>query len=372
MRIGITLQSLRHFGGIGTYTQQIMKHLLTIDEKNDYILIYPSFGQAHKSLGQFANHSNVTEVLSNSLVPHAVYWDHLVVPQVARKHCVDLLFNPYLSVPLRGHFRKVLVMHNSEWFTMPEVFWFTERLTGSLRMKAFMAAADKIISVSNAVTEDCIRATGLPKSKFKTIYHGLGDGFKPIADKTVLRHAKEKYRLPDRFVLFVGGIYPQKNLSVLLRAFALLAHDIPHQLVIAGNTRWKHSGDLKLIKEKGLENKVQLLGWVTPEDLPALYNLAECFVYPSLYEGFGLCLVEAMACGCPTVAASTGALPEVAQDAALLVDPRNPVEMKDAILKLVSDSATSSQLVQKGLIRAREFTWERCAGQTLEAFSEVQ
>lgn len=371
MRIGITLQSLRHFGGIGTYTQQIVKHLLAIDKQNDYILIYPSFGQSHKSLGQFADHSNVREVMSNSLVPHAMYWDHLVVPRVARKHRLNLLFNPYLSVPLRGHFRKILVMHNSEWFTMPEVFWFTERLTGSLRMKAFMAAADKIISVSNAVTEDCINATGLPRSKFKTIYHGLGDGFKIISDNTMLRRAQEKYHLPDRFVLFVGGIYPQKNLSVLLQAFALVAQKVPHQLVIAGNTRWKHSGDLNLIKEKGLANRVQLLGWVNQEDIPALYNLAACFVYPSLYEGFGLCLVEAIACGCPTVAASTGALPEVAQGAALLVDPKSDLEIKEAILKIISDRELRQQLVQKGLARAKDFTWDKCATETLKVFHDV-
>jgi glycosyltransferase involved in cell wall biosynthesis len=371
MRIAITLQSLRHLGGIGIYTQQIVNHLLTIDKKNEYVLIYPSFGQAHKSLGKFKQCENVTEILSKSLVPHGYYWDHLVVPKVAKKNGIDLLFNPFLSVPLLGSFKKVLIMHNSEWFTMPEVFWFTERVTGGLRMKAIMNAADKIISVSDAVTEDCIRATELPASKFRTIYHGVDDKFKVITDETILRTIKDKYHLPDKFLLFVGAIYPQKNFSMLIQAFSLMIQDIPHQLVVAGNTRWNYKDDLKLIKEKGLENRIQLLGWVNPEDIPALYNLADCFVYPSLYEGFGLCLVEAMACGCPGVAAATGALPEVAQDAAILVDPKSALAMKEAILKVISDTAVRQQLIQNGLTRAKDFTWKQCATETLQVFYEL-
>jgi len=371
VRIAITLQSLEHQGGIGAYTRQILKHLLQIDRTNEYILIYPTFGQARKSLGQYQrSYSNVTEVLSKSLVPHANYWDHFVVPRIAAKYHVDLLFNPFLSVPIVGRFRKILVMHNSEWFTMPEVFWLSERLIGSLRIRAFMRAADKIISVSNAVTEDCIRATGLPQSKFRTIYHGVGDAFKVIKEAARLEAVKERYRLPDEFILFVGGIYPQKNFGGLIRAFGLVAREIPHVLVIAGVGRWKYRHDLDLIKELGLQDRIRFLGWVDPDDTAVLYNLADCFVYPSFYEGFGLCLIEAMACGCPAVAACTGALPEVAQNAALLVDPRNPIEMKDAILKLVSDDDLRHRLVQTGLSRAGNFTWEKCALETWKLFHE--
>jgi glycosyltransferase involved in cell wall biosynthesis len=120
-----------------------------------------------------------------------------------------------------------------------------------------------------------------------------------------------------------------------------------------------------------LETRIQLLGWVNPEEIPALYNLADCFVYPSLYEGFGLCLVEAMATGCPVIAASTGALPEIAQDAALLVDPQNYQQMQEAILKVISDTSLRHDLIQKGWLRAKDFTWEKCAEETLKLFYEV-
>jgi glycosyltransferase involved in cell wall biosynthesis len=371
MKIGIMLQSFCHFGGIGIYTREIVKRLIALDKSNEYIIIYPNFGQSSRFLGQFKPFNNVIEILSKSLVPHAIYWDHLVVPKIAKEYKVDLVFNPFLSVPLRGDFKKVFVMHGHEWFTMPEVFWLFERLIGRMRMKMVMQEADKIISISNIMTGLCSRATGLPESKFRTIYHGVDEKFKPICDERVLNEVKMKYHLPDKFILFVGGLYPQKNFHALIEAFAGIASDVPHQIVVAGKARWKYKGDLKLIADRGLGKKVQLLGWVDPEELPALYNLADVFVYPSFYEGFGLCLVEAMASGCPVVAASTGALPEVAGDAAILVDPLHHVELKEAIVRVIANPQLRQQLVRAGLKRAKNFTWERCAEETLKVFHEI-
>jgi glycosyltransferase involved in cell wall biosynthesis len=371
MRIGIMLQSLCHLGGIGIYTREIVQHLLRIDKNNEYILIYPSFGQAYKLFGQFSCHENVLEVYTKSLVPHAMYWDNFVIPKISKKYHLDLIFNPFLSVPLYGDFKKVFVMHGHEWFTMPEVFWFSERVIGKMRMKAIMRTSDRIISISNTMTELCIQQSGLPKYKFKTIYHGVDEKFKPITDTKILKAVRETYHLPEKFILFIGGLYPQKNFAALVEAFNLMAKDMPHQLVVAGQARWKYKRDLSLIAAKGLESRILQLGWVNPEEVPALYNLADCFVYPSLYEGFGLCLVEAMAAGCPVVAASTGALPEIAQNAALLVDPQNVHQMKEAIMNVVADTHLRQDLIQRGLLRARDFTWEKCAEETLKLFHEV-
>jgi glycosyltransferase involved in cell wall biosynthesis len=371
MRIGIMLQSFCHLGGIGVYTREIVEHLIKIDKNNEYILIYPSFGQSHKLFGQFSSHKNVVEVYSKSLIPHAIYWDNFVIPKFARKNRIDLVFNPFLSVPLPGNFKKIFVMHGHEWFTMPEVFWLSERILGKIRMLASMQASDKIISISHAMTKLCIQQTGLPEYKFRTIYHGVSNKFKPITNIEALHRVRLKYKLPSNFILFIGGIYPQKNFSTLVKAFSLMVNDVPHQLVVAGKARWKYKNDLRLVAETGLEKRIQLLGWIDPEEIPALYNLADCFVYPSLYEGFGLCLVEAMAVGCPVVAASTGALPEIAQDAALLVDPQDYCQMKDAILRVISDTSLREDIVQRGLLRARDFTWEKCAEETLKLLCEV-
>ena len=186
MRIGIMLQSLCHFGGIGTYTREMLRKLIDIDKSNEYFMIYSTFSQSSKLMGQFKTYANVVEILSKSLVPHAMYWDHLVVPKISKEYKIDLVFNPFLSVPLRGDFKKVFVMHGHEWFTMPEVFWLLERLIGKVRMKMIMREADKIISISNIMTELCSRVTDLPESKFRTIYHGVDEKFKPISDERIL------------------------------------------------------------------------------------------------------------------------------------------------------------------------------------------
>jgi glycosyltransferase involved in cell wall biosynthesis len=371
MRVAIMLQSLHHRGGIGTYTQQIVRHLLALDRRNEYVLIYPPFGQARTSFDAFAAYDNVTRVLSDSLVPHGYYWDHVVVPRVARRHGIDLVFNPFVSIPLVGSFRRVFVMHGSEWFLMPEVFWWLERWIGRRRVHAFMRVADVVISVSQKVANDLISATGLPEAKFRVVHNAPDDTFRPVTDERVLADVRRRYGLPDAFMLFVGGIYPQKNFGGLLRAFRQVAPSIPHRLVVAGNMRWKSEGDLALIRTLGLQDRVQLLGWVEPVDLPALYSLAGCFVLPSFHESCSVALLEAMACGCPVIASRTGGNPEVVRDAAVLIDPGDPAQLTDAIRAVLGDEERRSDLRRRGQARAKDFSWETSARQTLDIFREL-
>jgi glycosyltransferase involved in cell wall biosynthesis len=370
MRIAIMLQSIRHLGGIGVYTQHIVDEMLALDRKREYVLLYPSFGQSHKELGRYHAYENVTEVLSKSLVPHGYYWDHMVVPRVARRYGIDLLFNPFNSISLVGNFKKIFVIHGTEWFIMPEVFWWSARLTGRWRMTAMMKAADIIISVSHNVADEIVKATGLPKEKFRVIHNAPGENFRPIPDEAQRAFIKEKYRLPDDFFLFVGGIYPTKNFGRLVQAFRLVARDIPHTLVVAGHMRWKSAQDMRLIDDLGLADRVQILGWVSQEDLPALYNLATCFVIPSLHESCSVALLEALACGCPVIASRVGGNPEVADDAALFVNPRNITEIKDAILQVAGDADLRHQLARKALARAQHFSWKKSALETLHIFDE--
>ena len=371
MRIAITLQSLHHFGGIGTYTRHLIRHILELDKNNEYILIYPSFGKAKQSFGQYQNRDNVTEVYSPSLIPHSNYWDHFVVPNVAHRHRVDLVFNPFISIPWFGRFKKVFVAHNSEWFTMPEVFRTFNRLTGSWRLKALMKEADIVISVSQKVAEDLIHATGLPRSKFRVIYNAPSAEFQPVTDAQRLAAVQKKYALPEAFFLFVGGIYPQKNFSGLLTAFAEAAPHIPHRLVVAGSGRWKSSKDLSMIQQLGLQDRVQLIGWIEHDELPILYNLATAFLIPSFHESCSVALLEALACGCPVIASNTGGNPEVVADAALLIDPRNTAELQQAMLQIVAQPALRTVLAQRGLERAKLFTWDKAARETLHVFQEL-
>lgn len=371
MRIAIPLQSLRYQGGIATYTQEVVSRMIRMDPQNHYILIYPKFEEAREEYGQYRDAPHVTEVLTGALVPIGHYWTQAVVPGVARRNGADVVFNPWLSIPLYGKYKKAFVMHGCEWYIMPEVFWFTERLWGRPRMTAYMRAADIVISVSQKVADVLIDATGLPRDKFRVIHNAAGDHFRPIGDPAELARVKEKYGLADDFLLFVGAIYPQKNFGTLLKAFHGVVKDVPHRLVVAGHNRWSTSEDMQLVEALGLEDRIDFLGWVGHDDLPALYNLATCFLIPSLFESCSVALVEAMSCGCPVIGADRGGNPEVVQDAGILLDPMDTTGLERAIRRVIADPGLRRDLAAKGLARAADFGWDRSAARTLAVLEEL-
>ncbi|HEX5438103.1 MAG TPA: glycosyltransferase family 1 protein [Gemmatimonadaceae bacterium] len=373
MRIGITLQSLDEtWGGIGVYTKELVPHLLRADRENEYVLIYPGFGAPRKLLGQYRRYPHAREIeTTESRIPAGMYWDQAVVPRVARREGIDVLFNPFLSVPVRGRFGKVMIMHNVEYHTVPNVYDVKTYVRWTILEKVILPAADRVISISNVMTHDFRKSVHYPIERVRTIYHGVSEKFHRIEDPERLAWAREQYVLPERFILFTGNLYPQKNFSTLVKAFAALHGEIPHQLLVAGRPRWKFDDDLKLIEQLGLSSRVDFLQFVPNDDLPLIYSLADCFVYPSLYESFGLAQLEAMGCGCPVIGARAGAIPEVAGDAAMLFEPRDSDDLARAIRCVLDDDAVRSELVRKGYARAKEFGWERCAAQTLDVLKEL-
>ncbi len=373
MRIAITMQSLDPtWGGIGIYTIELVRSLLRLDRKNSYLLVYPNFGPARSRIGQFKRrYDNVEEVIApGPRIPIATIWDQFILPRTLREHKVDVLFNPYWSVPIRGDYKKVIIMHAVERHTLRKVFDLKRRIQQGIRETVLIGAADRIISISNVMTEDLQRHMHIPLEKIRTVYHGLNEKFRVLDDAEAFARMRTEYRLPEQFVLFVGHVYPQKNFGNLLRAFKMIASDLPHHLVVAGQPRWKFAEDYALIEELGLKDRVRFLYFVENDDLPYLYNMASCFVFPSFYEAFGLALVEAMACGCPVAAANAGAIPEVAAGSALLFDPHAVDEIASAVRRLLTDPACREEHVRRGLARAANFSWDRCALETLAVLEE--
>ncbi len=374
MRIAITLQSLNlRWGGIRVYSDEVVKHLLQIDRANEYFLFYPGFGTAPQSIGQYrATYQNVTEI-DTGFAPmrSGLFWDHIVVPRCARRYGVDVVFNPFLSVPIPGRFKKVMVMHNVEYHLIPKVYdwkmytrwWFLEN--------AIMPAADRVISISNTMTRDFRRTVKYPFENVRTIYHGVNEKFKPVRDPDTLAAMKSKYSLPDEFILFVGHIYPQKNFANLVRALHAIGDKLPHKLVVIGRPRWRYKEILEVVDQLKLQDRIVYLNEVVNSDLPAVYSQAACLAYPSLYESFGLVQLEAMACACPVVGADAGAIPEVSGDAALLFDPHDHQDIAEKIVRMLTTPGLRETYVERGLARAREFTWERCARETLKVLEEV-
>lgn len=364
MKIGIMLRHIEERGGIRVYTVNILKALLKIDRKNEYLMIYKS----KDHLGRYSSFPNVSE----TVLPGTgkLWWDQVSIPHLAKARNLDIVYNPKLSIPLFTTAKTILVMHGAEQYAVPECFKWHDRIYFSVANRLYVRRASAIIAMTNIGKHDIARYMGASLEKIHVIpeaYNELCRG----RDLEGAREAKAKYNLPERFILFVGGLTPLKNFGNLLRAFDRIREQIPQKLVIVGFSRWKVEKDFKLLDDLGLRDSVIFPGFIPDEDIPKFYSLADLFVMPSLYEGFGIPVLEAMACGCPVVTTKTGCSPEVAGGGAVLVDPYNPEEMARGMLAVLSDEALRADLVRKGYLRAKEFSWEKCARETLELFESI-
>lgn len=364
MKIGVMLRHLGELGGIGVYTTNVLNTLFQIDRRNRYVLLYNRTEQ----LGQFPPFSNVTEHVLNA--PNKIYWDQISVPRFANKEGLDLIYNPKLSIPLFTQCKTVLVMHGAEQFAIPHVFKWHDRVYFSIANRLYCKKSSAIISMTHLGAKDITRYMGANAEKIHVIHEAYNARCQ-VLDVEGLQGVKNKYSLPDRFILFVGGLSPLKNFGNLLRAYQRCQQSVRHKLVVVGFKRWKFSKDLQLIDRLGLREYVQFVGFVPDDEIPAFYNMADIFVFPSLYEGFGIPVLEAMACGCPVITSETGCSPEVAGDAALLVDPYSPDRIAVAIIKLLSDDMLRKELIEKGLKRASQFSWKKCAEETHALFESL-
>ncbi len=286
---------------------------------------------------------------------------------------MDLFHATEHLLPRLSSVRTVFTLHDLIFLFHPETHKPLNRWFLTLMMPRFLRAADAVIAVSECTRRDAVRAYGIPEEKITVIYEGVSPRFRPASPEAI-QAVRAKYRLPERFILYVGTIEPRKNLTALLEAYAALqSRNTQHaaRLVIVGKKGWLYEGFFRRLRELGLEERVYFTGYVPDEDLPALYSAADLFVFPSLYEGFGLPVLEAMACGVPVVCSNTSSLPEVAGDAALLADPTDIRALAAAMERALTDEALRASLRARGLERARQFTWEEAAKRTVEVYHQV-
>jgi glycosyltransferase involved in cell wall biosynthesis len=368
--------------GVGYYTEHLITAFLKFAPDNDYYLCDflggKEFYQLVKVEPDLSNARDLFRI-SNVRFPFVtlarvlLYMRNRALGRIGRLEEADLFFGTnYRGVFLKG-MKNVITIHDMAHEHFPDAVpgntlrYLKERLPEVARSAALL------IADSEATKDDVVTFLNVPEQKVRVIYLGVDTSFRKIADREILTAARERYRLPERFILFLGTIQPRKNLEGLIKAFALLCKEkgFEHSLVVAGGQGWKSGGLKALIKKLGLDRRVRFIGYVDGGDMPALYNLADLFVFPSLYEGFGLPVLEAMACGVPVVTSRVSSLPEVAGDAAVLVDPSSGEDIAEGMRRLLSGGALRDQCVEKSLERAKLFTWERCAHETLAVFKEV-
>ena len=365
MRIGIMLRTIDDRQGIGVYTLNLMDRMLPLDSKNEYVLFYKN---AASVKGYASQHPNVTEVVLKA--PGKMLWDQVVVPLAARKYKLDVLFHTKFTLPFFTACKTVMTIDGASWFVHPELY----PKIGIAYIRAFMPLyckkADLILSNSNLTTDDYIRILKVPSEKIKTVELGTNKQYRKIDDAAALKQIKEKYKLPDKFILSVIRHDPRKNFKNLIAAFRLLRKQISCKLVVTGLGCEKYLEEYAL-DEDGTSDDVIFTGWVEQTELPYMYNQAHCMFFPSVYEEFGIPACESMACGCPPVVSKTGALPGIVRDSGLIVDQFNPPEMAEALQRIYTDDALRAELASRSLIRARDFTWERCAKETLAAINNI-
>lgn len=369
MKIGVMLRHLGSKGpemGTRVYTENVVEGILERDKKNQYLLIYND----QELLGKYSGYPNAREIVIR--MPTKLLWDQFAIPLLAKKEKLDLIFNPKFTVSLFSGCKTVFVLHGMEWYVYPEAYKWYDIIYVKFALPFYCRKADSIVAVSKLVKSDIVKYIGINEDKIKAIYEAANKIFGPIKDQDTLMAIKEKYNLPDRFILYVGGIFPSKNFSGLVKAFYNLKKEGPYNLVVVGSKRWKFEKDFKLISKLDLDDDIHFTGRVPQMDLPAFYNLAEMFVFPSLYEGFGIPILEAMACGCPVIASKTGALPEIAGNAAAFIDPYDIDEMSATMHKVLADEDFRQDLIEKGYKQVKKFSWEKCAKEIIEAFRELE
>jgi glycosyltransferase involved in cell wall biosynthesis len=370
MRIGIMLRSIDEKGGVGVYTRNIVKELLRLDQKNEYVLFYAS----PSNIGLFSNQKNVTERWVKD--PNKAYWDQIAIPRACRTEKIDLIFHPKFTVPLFAPCKAVMVVHGADWLIPEQAQFYThwDVKYMQLMLPLYFRKASAVISVSQETTDNFNRILNLPAGKIQTIYFAPARHFKRITDPETLAKAKARYHLPDQFILTLtkrkgGG---RKNLGQIFKAYARYHERTrnPHKLVIGGKDCYLFR-DEYAIPSDGYGKDVLFPDWIDQADMPAVFSLADLYLYPSNLEAFPLPLTEAMACGTPILTSNVNGLKEIAGDAAILMDPSDTESISSAMSQILSDPELQATLSCKGLERSTLFSWDACAKQTLALLERV-
>ncbi len=284
---------------------------------------------------------------------------------------IRLLHSPVNIQPLVLPCKGVVTVMDLSFLVFPEGFRAPQRRYQRLFTQLSVRRATHLIAISRSTAEDLTRFLGVDPAKVSVTLPGVDSHYRPL-ERALVSEWRRKRGLPERFLLYLGTLEPRKNLPTLIRAFAAFRQGNPGvELVLAGGKGWLYQPILTSVKELGLQDDVLFPGYIAEDELPLWYNAAEAFVYPSLYEGFGLPPLEAMACGTPVVASNASSLPEVVGSAGFLVAPDDAEEWYAALSRLARDPSLRVALRQRGLERAKEFTWARMWQQTVQVYRHV-
>lgn len=314
------------------------------------------------------------DYVERCVIPFPRLWTHLRLSWEMQRCPPDLLFVPaHVLPPIRPR-RSLVTVHDLGYRHFPRAHRPLDRLYLDISTRWNVHTATRVLADSEATKADLIHEYGTPTGKIVVVYPGRDESLRRVEDPAAVAAVKVEYSITGDYILYVGTLHPRKNLARLVKAFALLNSQFATrnlQLVIAGRKGWLYGAILAKVKALGLTDRVVFTGYVADADLPALLSGARLFAFPSLYEGFGLPVIEAMSCGLPVVCSEGSSLPEVAGDAALLVDPLNTAALAAAMTRLLTDESLRANLITHGYRQAGRFSWERAARQVMDVIKEL-
>jgi glycosyltransferase involved in cell wall biosynthesis len=350
--------------GINWYVYNLLHHLPDVDPGVGYTVYlserrYRARAGIQLQFSQWPTHRPPVRIL----------WEQVVQPWAVRRAGIDLVHGPAYVGPLASRCPFVVTVHDLSFLRYPQSFRALNRLYLTYGTRWSVQRAQRVIAVSESTKRDLVRQYGLSPAAVDVVYNGVDPSFRPLpaAEVAAFRAGRD---LPERFVLFVGTLEPRKNVVCLIEAYARLPEARP-PLVLVGGKGWLYDEIFARVEALALGGAVRFAGYVPADELPWWYNAATVFVYPSLYEGFGLPALEAMACGTPVITSTASSLPEVVGQAGLLVDPADVGALTAAMEQLLGDAAMQDNMRAAGLAQAQNFSWQRAAAETVASYRQA-
>jgi glycosyltransferase involved in cell wall biosynthesis len=359
-----------HGYGVQTHLAGLLQAILRLNTGHEIILLA---GREPLPLAELGLQGARVEVAAPSLdLGHPLgrlAWDHLAVGLACRRLGVDAVYAPAHVRPLYLPCPAVVEVHDMMYHLFPEQWSRSDRLYFRAGVDWLTRRASRVSTPSECSRRDFLRLVPYPAERAAVVYHGTPPGFAPVAAEECAA-VLQRWGLERPYILYAGSFHRRKNLAGLLEAFEQAAPGCEHELAVAGPQEPPDAALLERLQHGPWAGRVRLLGLAPRADLPALFSAAQVFVFPSLYEGFGLPVLEAMACGCPVITTNASSLPEVAGEAGVLVPPGDSRALAQALQRVLGEAALHQELKRRGMEQARRFTWEQAARQTIELLEQ--
>jgi len=355
--------------GIGNYLTNLISELSIIDKSNNYIIFASSENKAY-----YETDNGYFQVIDIGFMGRnkflRIMWEQLILPFKLKSLKADILFSPGFVCPFIKPIKYVTVIHDMTFFSHPQVHTFFKKIYFPFMIKQSLKKSEKIISVSYNTKKEILKYSNIQENKV-IVTHLSANKFPQnrINDENEL--LAKKYNIETEYLLFVGMIEPRKNISLIIEALDKIS-DKQIKLVVVGEKGWMINNLFEMIKSRGIEDRIIFTGFIDDKELEIFYKNAKIFLYPSFYEGFGIPILEAMSAGCPVITSNISSLPEVAGNAAILINPQKPNELTDSINRVLDNSELRTDLITKGFENAKKFSWIKTAKQTLEVFENIK